>query len=54
MKFVLALLVAAVVPKLIGGLHDNYGLDVLFLVLALAAGGVALSALVLPRPRQSA
>lgn len=53
-KFVLALLVAAVVPSLIGSVHDDYGLDVLFLILATAAGGVALSALILPIARKSA
>ncbi len=53
-KFVLALLVAAVVPRLIGSLHDNYGLDVLFYVLAAAAAGVALSALILPIARKAA
>ncbi len=53
-KFVLALLVAAVVPRMIGTLHDNFGLDVLFFVLAAAAAGVALSALILPLARKAA
>ncbi|MDF1720882.1 MAG: MFS transporter [Minwuia sp.] len=53
-KFVLALLVAAVVPRLIGSVHDGYGLDVLFLILAAAAAGVALSALILPIARKVA
>ena len=53
-KFVLALLVAAVVPSLIGTVHDDYGLDVLFLILAAAAAGVALSALILPVTRKPA
>jgi len=53
-KFVLALLVAAVVPRLIGSVHDDHGLDVLFLILAAAAAGVALSALILPVARKAA
>ena len=53
-KFVLALLVAAVVPRMIGTLHDDFGLDVLFFVLAAAAAGVALSALILPLARKAA
>ncbi len=53
-KFVLALLVAAVVPHLIGSVHDDYGLDVLFMILAAAAAGVALSALILPIARKAA
>ncbi|MEC9345286.1 MAG: MFS transporter [Pseudomonadota bacterium] len=49
-KFVIALLVSAVVPSLVGGIHDAWGFDALFFLLAAGAGGVALSALILPRP----
>lgn len=52
-KFVIALLVAAVVPALVGGVHDTLGFEALFLILAAAALGVALSALILPRPATS-
>lgn len=53
-KFVIALLVAAAVPSLVGGIHEAFGFDALFFVLSAAAGGVALSALILPRSRRTA
>ncbi|PJK29152.1 MFS transporter [Minwuia thermotolerans] len=53
-KFVIALLVAAAVPSLVGGVHEAFGFDALFYVLAAAAGGVALSALILPKARKIA
>lgn len=53
-KFVIALLVAAVVPKLIGTVHDNYGFDMLFYILSAAAAGVVVSALILPKSKKIA
>lgn len=53
-KFVIALLVAAAVPSLVGGIHEAFGFQALFYVLAAASGGVALSALILPRARKIA
>ncbi|WP_416897876.1 MAG: MFS transporter [Minwuia sp.] len=53
-KFVIALLVAAVVPKLIGTVHDAYGFETLFFILSAAAAGVVASALILPKARKIA
>jgi len=53
-KFVIALLIAGVVPKFVGEIHDAFGFETLFLVLAAAAGGVVFSALILPKTAKTA
>lgn len=51
-KFVIALLIAGVVPPFVGEIHDAWGFDTLMLILSAAAAGVVMSALILPRARK--
>lgn len=53
-KFVVALLIAGVVPPLVGEIHDAYGFDTLMYLLSAAAAGVVFSALILPKANKEA
>ena len=53
-KFVLALLIAGVVPPFVGEIHDAYGFDMLMYLLSAAAAGVVISALILPKAKKEA
>lgn len=52
-KFVIALLIAGVVPPFVGEIHDAYGFDMLMYLLSAAAAGVVVSALILPKAKKA-